>query len=202
MLRSRAERPGWESLCASRCTPPAHVEPAPGLARASSPSASSERPRAPRRAGDPLHGCATRQAAGLVGRLSLCPGLRTDEISGIFRSAGAGWGDAHPPSWFRFLCLCLEEPTRLRDSLRRRTAWPGCCSRGLPQNGRDGCQHGGGFDFTSTPDPGVVIFPAARQSRSPQPCGKPRSLKKPPRLLSPHLTWASSATQPDGPEGK
>lgn len=54
--------------------------------------------------------------------------LKTGELSGIFKPAGAGWGDPHPSSWFRFLCFCLEEQTGLGDSLPGRTAWPGCCS--------------------------------------------------------------------------
>lgn len=213
MLRSRAERPGWESLCASRCTPPARVEPAPRLAPVSSLSAGGERPRAPRRAGDPLQwlchppghraGQEALPAPRLRGGTSCSvDGLRTDEISGIFRSGGAGWGDPHCLSRFRFLCFCLEEPTLLWDSLPWRTAWPGCCSWGLLQNSQDGYRHGKGFDFTSTPDPKVVIFPTARQSCSLQLRGRQRSLKKPPGLLSPQLLLASGAARPRCPKGK
>lgn len=108
MLRSRAERPGWESLCASRCTPPVRVKPAPWLACVSSSSAGGECPWAPCRAGDPLQqlchpaGCrAGREAfpAPWLRRGTSCSvdWLRTDKISGIFRSAGAGWGDPPPP---------------------------------------------------------------------------------------------------------
>lgn len=213
MLRSRAERPGWESLCAPCCTSLAHVEPAPRLARVSSLSAGSERPWAPRRAGDPLQwlchppGCRAGQEAFPTpwlhgGTNCSVDWLRTDKISWIFRSGGAGWGDPHPPSWFRFPCFCLEEQTWLWDSLPWRTAWPGCCSWGRLQNSQNGCRHSGGFDFTSTPDPRVVILPAAGQICSVQPRGRERSLKKPPGVLSPRLLLASSTAKPGCPEGK
>lgn len=78
MLRSRAERPGWESLCAPRCAPPARAEPAPLLPGLSPPAAGSERPRAPSRG--LCHrpgGCAT---AGLQGALPHGPAARGNTL--------------------------------------------------------------------------------------------------------------------------
>lgn len=204
MLCSRAERPGRESLCASCCTPQACVEPAPPLTCVSPPAADSECPQAPCRARDPLQwlchppGCRAGQEAFLTPWLyetTSCSvdRLRTDKISWIYRSAGAGWGDPSPSSWFTLLCFCLEEQRRLRGQ----AATPGALAE----------QPGWmltwwGFDFMSTADPRVVIFPTARQSCSLQPWGRRRSLKKPAGLLSPHLHLPSSATQPGCPKGK
>lgn len=67
--------------------------------------------------------------------------LRTGRSRAISRSAGAGRGDPHLPSWLTLPCFSLEEQTKLQESLR--TAPGGFYSRGFLQNSQSGSQRGG-----------------------------------------------------------